>query len=286
MAGYSDRFTLLNNDLLAYIFWSNEDANSRPSPTLRFQNLRDPGATPAPIENVWSYRVSPDQRFIALTQIDDVNTAFASSRLSVIPVEGGPPIWESAGASSPNWVPDGRQFIYAEFDSSGQWVAFRSVDLDSGESREFINRNLLSPPLEATYAEAVWSPTGEWLAMVTGGQPSNNQIWLVGPDGSEPRLMVVSQDYIGPPRFSADGQFLAAIVYAPNSNGQLQIINVPTGEIVVQTIASLNAYDWSPTGHQLALAKYDGLYRLTDPAAEPQRLNNNACYSVAWNPTR
>lgn len=284
LAGYPDRYTLLTDDLLVYIFWSSVESNTSPSSTLRFQNLRDSFQTPPAIENVWTYSVSPDEQLIALAYLDGFNAAFATSRLRVIPVDGGPPIWEGTGAS-PHWAPDSRQLVYTEYDSSGQVTAFRTVDLDPGDSSEVIHRNSFAPLFDVNYAEAVWSPTDEWLAFVTSGQSANNQLWLIRPDGSEPRRLAASQDYIGPPRFSADGQFLASIAYPPDSYGELQISDVATGGVVL-TIDNLNAYDWSPTGHQLALALYDGLYRLTNPAAEPQRINTNSCYSVAWNPMR
>lgn len=282
LASYPDQYTLLTDDLLAYIAWSSIESNSSPSSTLRFQHLRDPLQAPPAIENIWAYTVSPDQQFIAFAYRGDVDAAFTASRVRVIPAAGGPLVWEGAGVS-PHWAPDGRQLIYTEYDSSGQVLAFQKVDLDTGESREVMNLAAFVPPLEATYAEAVWSPTGEWLAVVTSSQSSANQLWLIRPDGGKPRLLITSQDYIGPPRFSADGQFVASLIYPPDSSGVLQISAVTTGESV-QTIDKLSSYDWSPTGHELALARHDGLYRLTDPAAEAQLVNQSACYSVTWNP--
>lgn len=284
--GYPDRLTFLDDDLIAYLLWAY--AESSPRSTLHFQNLSDPLSAPPAIEEVWDYAASPDGQWIALTQRGDADTPQTSPNISVIPSSGGPPILTTEGAF-PAWSPDGTKLVYTKYNLSGRFTAFYSWDAETGEARELINRNSFSPPLEATYAQAVWSPDGEWLAVVAGSELPNNQLWLIRPDGSDPQILYASNDYVAPPRFSADGEFLAAVVYPPTSNGELQILRVPSGEIVPTTgrgLRAFNTFDWSPTGHRLALAAFDGLYLLTDPAAEPQRLNETSCYWVAWNPTR
>lgn len=284
VVGYPDRYTLVNENVLAYLFWPAGERDGRQSyPTLQFQDLRDPQLALAPVENVWDYSLSPDHRWMALTRFTDLDALYVDPTLSLIPAEGGPPVWETHSAY-PVWSADSRQLIYAKFDAANRLIAFYRLEIETGESHLVVDRSSLALSLESSYAQAVWSPTGEWLSIVTVGAATHNQIWFIRPDGSDATLTFINDGYIAPPRFSADGQFLAMTVYPPDgNNSQLQIMRVPTGEIV-QTIRSPQNFDWSPTGHQLAIATASGLQLLTFPTAEPLRLNATVCHSVAWNP--
>lgn len=292
--GYAERYTLLNDDWLAYLFWPatnrNDSGQVIQTPEVKFQNLRDPSLTRPSSENVWDYNLSPDRRWMALTHLlgpdpldPNPNVLYPNPTLSLIPVEGGPPLWEGQGAY-PGWSADSRQLIYSEFDFTNRLTGFRRIEVETGDSHLLIDRASLALQSELTYGQAVWSPTGEWLSLVTTGVSTRNQVWFIHPDGSEAHSVFSNAGYITPPRFSADGQLVAILAYKPDgTSGQLQLLRVPTGEIV-QTIRGPQSYDWSPTGHQLALATTSGLQILTDLASEPQRLNTTACYSVAWNP--
>jgi hypothetical protein len=281
---YGDRYTFINEDVVAYLDWPAGDNPELQNPRLRFYNVRDPYRTPPLIENVWNYVVSPDRQWLALSQLVGAGDYFSSASLSLIPAGGGPPRWTGPGAY-PTWSPDSQQLVYAEYASDGRWQVMHRLDLASAESQVVINRSSLGSPTDISYAQAVWSPDGEWLVVVIGGEASGYQLWRMRPDGSEAQIIFSGKDYIGPPQFSADGQYLATMVYPPPSNGELHLMRMPTGE-VIQTVTGLQAFAWSVSGHQLAVATFQGLHWLTEPTAEPRKLNNSVCYSIAWNPQR
>jgi Tol biopolymer transport system component len=106
-------------------------------------------------------------------------------RLFVMPVDGGEPVpvvSDSGNQRFPDWSPDGRSLVFhsdhtgrfelflVRRDAGGKWGPARQLTRDGGQ-------------------EARWSPDGSAIVYVRG-----TGVWLVLPDGGQPRPLVDAAD--------------------------------------------------------------------------------------------
>ena len=154
------------------------------------------------------------------------------------------------------WSPDGRRIAYLSTvgDRNSIWI----MDAE-GEIPEALTSG-------ETFKDEqpAWSPTGEWIAVVSqriGSKPW--EIWLVDPGDGENRRQVTRNAMVNQaPSWSPDGKRL---VYARGFEEaeDICIINWDgTGERCARTPWKENYPSWSPDGEWIAFDRYlDGTYR-------------------------
>jgi WD40 repeat protein len=85
--------------------------------------------------------------------------------------------------------------------------------------------------------------------------------------------------------FSADGKFLAVMVWNVGPTSVI-VYDIVSGE-EIHFLPNITGFDWSPTGHELALVSDKGLFLLAEPGeagSTLEQLANPSCFSVEWNP--
>ena len=145
--------------------------------------------------------------------------------------------------------------------------------------------------------QIVWSPTGDLIALTSNvftDDSSQSWIFLVRPDGSGARILAQQEENaaIYPADFSADGKYLAVLRYGPRSwwFSATLIYDTATGELkrtLPNTMPWWSNNAWSPTGHEMVVSSYEGVYLLAepgDPNRPPEKLTGERCYGVMWNP--
>jgi len=210
---------------------------------------------------------------VALTD----SSSFTSIRIAVMPTSGGP-ITPLDMGDSPAWSPDSQSLVYIQRYRTGSLQSFRIADLSTGATHDLVQADAL--PIFTSDAQVVWSPTGEQIALVAGPQPA-----LVNAGGSNLRLLKRRAGNYSNLAFSADGKFLAVMVWNVGPTSVI-VYDAVSGE-ETHFLPNITGFDWSPTGHELALVSDKGLFLLAEPGEAGnalEQLANPSCFSVEWNP--
>jgi len=146
---------------------------------------------------------APDGRDIVCSLSQDGN-----SEIYVLDARGGNPrrLTEHRGIdTSPTWSPTGREIAFTS-DRGGQPQVY-VMDREGG--------NLRRLTFDINYTDSpAWSPRGDRIALVSR-TAGGFDLWLVNPDGSQPRLLVTGGSNENP-RWSADGR---QIVFSSDRDG-------------------------------------------------------------------
>ena len=153
--------------------------------------------------------------------------------------------------------------------------------------------------------QIVWSPTGNLIALTSNVYSSSGQSWtiLARTDGSGARAVVSLQPDVPvavtldsvllATGFSADGKYFAVTRLHPGSwiLSTTLIYDTATGDII-RTLSNMLGWTpwssaWSPTGREIVLNSYNGVYLLADPGdpnSQPEQLTGARCFGLMWNP--
>jgi Tol biopolymer transport system component len=185
---------------------------------------------------------------------------------------GAPPLSAAADCRphsdrSPAWSPRRNVIAFERTIGAGR-AAVYTIRPDGTSLRR-----LWAPPAGDAHAP-VWSPDGSLLAVaVLSGE--RRQLWLVGADGSNPRLLV---DDPYEPRvglrdlsFSPDGRRLAFVGRSAGSS-QLEIVDLDDGHRTRLT-SEVEVFNprWSPDGRLLAYRSYP-MIRVIEPTGSGDRV--------------
>jgi len=148
----------------------------------------------------------------------------------------------------PSWSPDGASISYARLNDWGLWDIWQVPALGGTPRRLILNA-----------ADPAWSRDGRSLAYVND---VTRTIWVSDPAGQNARQVTTpgSSLYPAEPRFSPDGRELAFVTRGGGPRGELNVIDLGSGEArrLTQDDALAQCPAWSPDGLHLYFASSRG----------------------------
>ncbi len=194
------------------------DVNSGESGAI-FQDSTLPGFDPTwSIDGQWLSYIAPPANDIQIYNLWDGRT------LTLVNQLGKPVIWGPANDVL---------LLFDIYPQQGQYITqLLRYDIETEQLTDLIDDEGFED------RSAVWSPNGEWIAMIrtalteTGGL-SGDHIWLVRPDGSEAMQLTTDDDMLlpGTPVWSPDSEYLLVQRYpVGEAKPQVLLITIETGE--------------------------------------------------------
>jgi Tol biopolymer transport system component len=172
-----------------------------------------------------------------------------------------------------SWSPDGREVAFTrQYFEEGQYH-YRVVVYDAVDATQ---RVLTQGPDDSF--QPAWSPDGTRIAYLA--RPVDEfdaALRVVRPDGTGDAPLGTERYYLRPPRWSPDGQYLAAT----RSDLTVVTVRAMTGS-VVRAIGPGMSPTWSPDGQRLTFVA-DGLTIVTANGTDARHLPLVA-YDPAWSP--
>jgi len=214
------------------------------------------------------YAWSPDGRFVAY--YDD------RQGVMLAPADGGSEPQLLVNGTAVDWSPDGKRFVYSEFDQSRGECHIYLRDFQGASQAQWLTEG----------RHAVWSPDGQRIAFVKNESAGGGDVYVINVDGSgERKLMGVGSTNTLPLAWSPDGSRLAV------ATGGLFVLDPATGE---KRKLSENVHHppvWSPDGAQLAFTFWEGdgpsespaVYVVNaDGSGQPRKLTDGR--DPSWSP--
>jgi dipeptidyl aminopeptidase/acylaminoacyl peptidase len=152
--------------------------------------------------------------------------------------------------ASPAWSPDGRRLVLFRR-TTGPCApcnfALDVIDIDNGRRATIFEGTAFDPA-------PAWSPSGTEIAFVNQrAKALDNDIWLVRPDGTNPRQVTTTGTAYGP-AWSPHGGRLAFYGFSPDDRFHLYTVNSDGSGL--RQLTSGNGFDitpsWSPDGTRMA----------------------------------
>lgn len=204
-------------------------------------------------------RISPDRSTILFTQrIDHKDRPFIIDLAGTVINELD--IFSGKNVVAHDWSPDGQEILITE---NGDLYKYHIFD---GNTTPVFSDN------QYHIHSASWSPTGEWIAMVSVGLEKN--ISLVKPDGSLHHRIAIPDNFrnYGGLAFSPDGMILA--FHSEKSNihtPDIFRISIGGGSLKQLTNTKYTAEyspTWSPDGSMILFTKSSNLYLMDNQGSE------------------
>lgn len=185
--------------------------------------------------------------------------------------------------------------FYLAWDPRGERVSFLSTTPDNS----LLSLQIVSPNGRGHRSLVTgrpmyfsWSPRGSYIAVHTGGaavrEPTNSKISIIDmadTQGPTERVIEAKAGYFQAPSFSPAGRRFAAAVIDEEENRSLEVYSSQGERLAtVARLSDFAAFDWSPTGEQLAFIDgYNspfggviGRFRLLDITGSATTVTRNA----------
>lgn len=204
--------------------------------------------------------LSPDNTQVAISHFTNED---ATSRIYILPIEGGDPILvtEKGPSYLHGWSPDGKRLAYCA-ERGGQYDVY-TISVNGGPETQLTNVPGLDDGPE-------YSPSGKhiWFNSTRSGLM---QIWRMESDGANPVHMVQEDANCWFPHVSPNGSWVAYIAYGKddvspddhpaNRNVELRLVPADGGvsKPVVKLFGgqgTINVNSWSPDNRTLAFISY------------------------------
>lgn len=205
--------------------------------------------------------LSPDGTRLAVSHF---TAGDASSRIYVLPLEGGTPELVTPNAPSylHGWSPDGTTLAYCA-ERNGQYDIY-TIAVSGGEETQLtdIPGSLDDGP--------EFSPCGQWI-WFNSTRSGLMQIWRMDANGENQQQMTFDEANSWFPHVSPDGKWVSYVTYrkedvAPGEhppNKQVELRLMPAEGGAPRTIAQLfggqgtiNVNSWAPDSRRLAFVSY------------------------------
>jgi dipeptidyl aminopeptidase/acylaminoacyl peptidase len=143
------------------------------------------------------------------------------------------------------WNPSGDAVAYtAAFASLGGWAVYPPEPVDQWSTHIEVIRLPSGVPVTVAGngSDPAWSPDGTLIAYLAPGGPSGSEIWLVGADGTGPRMLAAAVST--PPRWSPDGR----LIYYADELGRWYSVEPDGSELSELGFVAAEgmAVDWQP----------------------------------------
>ena len=153
----------------------------------------------------------------------------AGTEMTIRRVWSGPEV-VSTGESSP----DGR---YLSMSDASVYPAI--WDIETGQKRRFTRKDNWSTVMQILNSR--WSPDGKNIAFCLVTKDLSMEIWIVGMDGSEPRMLAQGV----PLDWSKDGNFILALTGTPPAAPLMALISVRDGSLNILSTAANPVFSWN-----------------------------------------
>ncbi len=130
--------------------------------------------------------------------------------------------------------PDGRYL------STSEEMQYPAVwDMETGQKRRFTRKDNWSTVLQVLNSR--WSPDGKNIAFCLFTKDLSPEIWIVGMNGSEPRMLAPG----APLDWSKDGNFILALTGEPSATPQMSLISVRDGSLNTLSTTANPFFSWN-----------------------------------------
>lgn len=204
--------------------------------------------------------LSPDNRQLAISHFTNED---ATSRIYILPFEGGAPRWVTDKGPSylHGWSPDGKRLAYCA-ERNGQYDIY-SISVEGGAETQLTNLPGLDDGPE-------YSPDGRYI-WFNSTRTGLMQVWRMEADGGNPTHMVKDDANCWFPHVSPDGKWVVYIAYGKddvkpgdhpaNKNVELRLVPADGGEskTIVKLFGgqgTINVNSWSPDYRRIAFVSY------------------------------
>jgi TolB protein len=177
----------------------------------------------------------------------------------------------------PDWSSDGERIVFTRGSPGRLYV----MGADRAGARRLMGG-------QAEETEPAWSPDGRWIAYVRR-QPGTSirELWLVRPDGSQPRRLTRLNGVAQAPAWSPDGR--RVVFSADVGDGRFDIYTVGVDGKGMRLVTSgEDSFEpaWSPDGKTIAFSEAGAIVAIDVETGEEQTLTDpdNNDSSPTWNP--
>jgi Tol biopolymer transport system component len=112
-------------------------------------------------------------------------------------------------------------------------------DIETGQKRRFTRKDNWSTVMQILNSR--WSPDGKNIAFCLVTKDLSMEIWIVGMDGSEPRMLAQGV----PLDWSKDGNFILALTGTPPAAPLMALISVRDGSLNILSTAANPVFSWN-----------------------------------------